>query len=284
MGEQVKAPKVPKNSTALRAAPPARVVQSSIRTWPAFARQVRSHGCVLLRHLRDFEDPILVTGCQRSGTTVLSRIIRTSAGMVDYVQRRDDELEAGLILAGVRRDALPRGRYCFQTTYLNDCYCEYLDQPGLFRMLWVLRNPYSVVQSMLYNWGRFAFDELFEQVGRAHLVRGERALRLLGPFAIPRVRRACAAYTGKLAQLFELRRHLGPDRLGVVDYDELVRDKETTLARIYRFLDLEYRPEYGQVLCGSSRTKAARLTHFERRVIAAEACPSYERARGLLTL
>jgi Holliday junction resolvasome RuvABC ATP-dependent DNA helicase subunit len=40
--------------------------------------------------------------------------------MVDFSSGEDDELDAALILAGFVEHT-PRGRYCFQTTYLNIC-------------------------------------------------------------------------------------------------------------------------------------------------------------------
>ncbi len=119
---------------------------------------------LLLHRIDEFPDSVLVTGCQRSGTTALARAINASPAMVDYRFGRDDELDAAQILAG-RVDHVPRGRYCFQTTYLNQCYGEYLEHRSPQRIVWVLRNPYSVVYSMVYNWGRFAFNELFAACG-----------------------------------------------------------------------------------------------------------------------
>src|SRR5690606_4816997 len=69
--------------------------------WPRFHREVRGEGRRLLCRLDRFPDAVLISGCQRSGTTMLSRIIRESAGMANYRRRDDDELDAALILAGV---------------------------------------------------------------------------------------------------------------------------------------------------------------------------------------
>ena len=136
----------------------------SIRTWRRFRRDVRNKNNLLLRRLGEFEDPILVAGCQRSGTTALARAVTRSEGMTNYWFGPDDELDAAMILSGCVPHG-PRGRYCFQTTYINERWREYLDHPGRFRMVWVLRNPRSVVYSMLNNWGRFAFEELFKYCG-----------------------------------------------------------------------------------------------------------------------
>ena len=46
-----------------------------IKRWPQFEKKVRLRGVELLKRLDDFPDSILVTGCQRSGTTMLTKII-----------------------------------------------------------------------------------------------------------------------------------------------------------------------------------------------------------------
>ena len=71
-----------------------------IKTWRRFAREVRPKGCRLLSRLERFPKSVLVTGCQRSGTTMLSRIITQSEGMTNYWFGKDDELDAALILSG----------------------------------------------------------------------------------------------------------------------------------------------------------------------------------------
>jgi hypothetical protein len=55
-----------------------------ITTWHQFEQTVRARGCNLLRRLGNFPRSILVAGCQRSGTTMLSRIITQSEGMTNY--------------------------------------------------------------------------------------------------------------------------------------------------------------------------------------------------------
>src|SRR5690606_33157799 len=69
--------------------------------WPRFHREVRVERGRLLCCLDRFPGAVLISGCQRSGTTMLSRIVRESAGMANYRRRDDDELDAALILAGV---------------------------------------------------------------------------------------------------------------------------------------------------------------------------------------
>ena len=40
----------------------------------------------------------------------------------------------------------PAGRFCFQTTYLNNHVFEYFEHDH-YQLIWVLRNPFSVVVS-----------------------------------------------------------------------------------------------------------------------------------------
>ena len=78
-----------------------------ITTWRQFTAQIRSKGHGLLKTLDDFPNAVLVTGCQRSGTTMMSRIITQSEGMVDYWTGPDDELDAALILSGSNHRPVP---------------------------------------------------------------------------------------------------------------------------------------------------------------------------------
>jgi hypothetical protein len=254
-----------------------------IKTWRQFGRQVRSGACTLLQKLDKFPNSVLVTGCQRSGTTILSRIITTSDGMENYWFGRDDELDAALILSG-RVAHMPRGRCCFQTTYLNECYPEYFQHDNGYRIIWVLRDPYSVVYSIIYHWNRFAFNELFDACGAALLdERAAHANRTFGRWAVPRLRRACLSYNGKLAQVFELVERLGRERIMVVDYADMVKERDRVLARIYQFVDLPYKFEYAAKIHSNSVKKADRLSPAQRDIIAEVCVPVYDRARTLLS-
>ena len=138
--------------------------RATINAWRRFGKKVRSNKCDLLKCLKNYPDSVLVSGCQRSGTTMLARLFTASEGMVKYYFGVDDEHDAALLLAGIEEKP-QEGRYCFQTTYLNECYREYLNNDLSFKLIWVVRNPFSVVYSLLYNWDSFALDELFEACG-----------------------------------------------------------------------------------------------------------------------
>ena len=201
--------------------------------------------------------------------------------MIDYWFGRDDELDAALILSGYVEHN-PSGRYCFQTTYLNECYREYFDHIDGHKIIWVVRNPYSVVYSLLYNWKRFARNELFEACGAAYLEGSEKKrYEILGYWGIGNLQKACFSYVGKVSQLFELKEAASDLQLKAINYDSLVQAKDTVLPSIYNFIDLPYREEYSLKLHGNSVDKAGLLSKKERSHIANICMPTYERALAL---
>jgi len=256
----------------------------NINSWKKFAKIVRSKGCFLLKNLENFPNSILVTGCQRSGTTMLSRIITQSEGMFNYWFGKDDELAAALILSGYVKHK-PQGRYCFQTTYLNECYHEYFNYINFpVKIIWVLRNPYSVVYSMVYNWSRFALNELFLACGFDLLNERQKKLyKIFGTFAVNKFLRACYAYVGKTSQIFEIASRFKEDKLMIIDYDDLVKNKEVLLPLIYDFINLKYNPKYANKIHSKSLNKAKKLKNKQRDIIKKICIPVYERAQKLLS-
>jgi hypothetical protein len=256
---------------------------NTIKTWQKFAKSVRNKQDKLLNRLDDFPDSILIAGCQRSGTTMLARIITQSEGMVNYWFGPDDELDAALILSG-NVEHEPRGRYCFQATYLNERYPEYFEHKN-FRMVWVLRNPHSVVYSMLHNWPRFGLNEVFRACATPLLDdRYKHRLELFGHWGVPRLLRACYAYNAKTSQIGLLRAQLDESRLQVVDYDDLVKNKARILPRIYEFLGKSYKIEYEQAIKESSLNKSSRADKREQNAVEQLCMPVYKQLRELVTL
>jgi hypothetical protein len=254
-----------------------------ITTWLQFNSIVRKEGNNLLKRLSEFPNSILVTGCQRSGTTMVARIITQSDGMTNYWFSPDDELDAALILSGYV-DHRPLGRYCFQTTYVNNWCRENYLQLRKHKVLWVLRNPYSVVYSMLYNWKDVALVGLFKMCGISQLAGPDAWLyKLLGVRGVRKLQRACYIFNGKVSQLSLLRQNLGPDSLMVVDYDDLIARKEIVLPAIYQFINLKYRDEYSQKIHSKSRSKAKGLSKKERSTIKKMCEPLYLKTTELLT-
>jgi hypothetical protein len=256
---------------------------NTITTWKEFGEKVRSKGCDLLKRIDDFPASILVTGCQRSGTTMLANILIESQGMVDYRFGRDSELDGALILSGAV-DHTPRGRYCFQTTYLNQCLDEYFEMSETHKIIWVIRNPFSVVYSMLNNWKSFSFDELFQLCGVSELNGLEKwSYRLFGLKAINPLIRACHCYNSRVSQLFTLRSEISQRRLLMVDYDELVSEKDLSLPDIYRYCGLAYYHEYAEKIHKESLNKASRFNPKDRSTIQKLCWPTYQKARLFLS-
>lgn len=257
--------------------------KNAIKTWQKFSKNVRATQGRLLPRLGDFHDSILIAGCQRSGTTMLARIITQSEGMVNYWFGPDDELDAALILSGQVQHEV-QGRYCFQTTFLNERYQEYFEHPN-YRMLWVLRNPHSVVYSMLHNWKSFGLNELFKSCGIHSLCEEcQRRYRFFGTLGVPRLIRACSSYNAKTSQIIKLREHLAADRLQVVDYDDLVRNKLVILPKIYEFLAIPYENKYAEEIRSSSVSKSKRASRREKAAVEEICIPEYLRLRRLITI
>lgn len=254
-----------------------------VNSWAQFDRNVRFSGKKLLSELDVFQDAILIAGCQRSGTTALSRVITGSNGMVNFQFGKDDELDAALILSGWIPHQ-PQGRYCFQTTYLNNSYPEYFEHSN-YKLIWVLRNPASVIYSMLYNWKRPALNRLFRHCGSVLLEEREKwRYDHLGAFAIPSLRRACLSYNAKVSQVFTLRARLGGDRIFIVDYEKLTKDKAAVLPAIYSFVGLPYRNDYAARLHSGSLNKAKVFYERHRDVLDGTCMPIYARAGTLVTI
>lgn len=252
-----------------------------IKNWKQFGKKVRSKGCDLFSRLDLFPNCICVTGCQRSGTTILSRIITQSDEIVDYKFSNDDELDAAMILSGKIQN-LPEGRYCFQTTYANECYREYFERGQDFRIVWVLRNPFSVIYSLVHHWRGWALNELFLACGTDFLEGSMRSrFDKFGILGVPKLIRACTAFNGKISQLFELKKRLGDSRIIVVEYDRLILEKETLFPKIFDFFDLRYSPEYTQSLNMKSIQKKNKLSDKEQRTISEMCSPIYEKASEL---
>jgi hypothetical protein len=242
--------------SALRYTPPVVWHGPPISSWAEFHTVVKQPDRPLLAALDDYTDPLLVAGCQRSGTTALARLLKRGRGMVDHTFGDDDELDAALLLSGhATRDTA--GRFCFQTTYLKDRFREYFEHSG-FRLIWMLREPRSVVYSMLNYWKRGALNRLFDACGAEVLAqqRPQPALRSwLGP---TRLDKACASYVAKTAQTFELCARLGA-RIAVVDYDELVAHKLELLPQLCAFAGVAFDARLGEKLHARSVDKRDRL-------------------------
>jgi hypothetical protein len=252
-----------------------------VNSWAEFNDVVKRPETPLLARLDDYDDSVLVAGCQRSGTTAVTRLFKRADGIADSGFGYDDELDGALLLAGYV-DRFSNGRHCFQTTYLNDRFFEYFDHDG-FRLVWMLREPRSVVYSMLHNWRRGALNRLFEACGEQHLnADRRRSLRSewIGP---SRLEKACASYVAKTRQTRALRERLG-DRMAIVDYDDLVSHKDVLFPQLCEFASIPYDPDIVRQLHGKSLRKSDRMSDREAEY-AEELCrPAYREALALRTI
>jgi len=253
-----------------------------VRTWAAFEKKIRLQGYPLLRNLGCFEDPILVAGCQRSGTTIVASIISNSEGVMNPWIAGDSELQAANALAG-GLTLSNTGRCCFQTTYLNQQYREYY-QHKHFRLLWLVRKPESVVFSMLKNWKRGALNRLFNGCGSGTLSDEQRMrYERFGPYVFGKLEKACRSYVAKTNQLHEIVQNMANERFCVVEYDQLMRNSPDLLPKIYEFLNLPFDKSQADKLHDRSTEKAARLGDRRRDVIVGLCGEAYSRACTYLT-
>jgi hypothetical protein len=247
-----------------------------VTSWAEFHRVVKRPGSELLARLDEFGDSILVSGCQRSGTTALTQALCKSEGAAHYEFGHDSELDGALLLAGwVAR--FTTGRHCFQTTYLNDRFAEYLFHDS-FRLIWVLREPRSVVYSMLHNWKPAALNRLYAACGNTRLDAVYHEASLLDRWVGPsRLDKACASYVAKTEQAFLLQREL-KDRMLVVDYDELVVRPEVTLRQICEFAEVPFDGALAERMHGRSSRRGDRLASWQAIRVDDACAPVYRAA------
>jgi hypothetical protein len=251
-----------------------------VKNWSQFDRRIRNSDVKLLAELSRFPDAVLVAGCQRSGTTVVTRILRDALEMPRPTNTKDDELDAALILSG----AVPfesASRSCFQTTYVNDHYREYAEHDN-FRMIWILRSPEAVVRSMLYHWRRGALNRLFRACGRHALdAPGRQRFERFGTLGFRRADMACLSYNVKTSQVHEIAASLGPERLYILDYDDLVERGDELLPDIFAFASLPWDERFRQRLQKRKKPGGETLNEALRRQIRDTCEQEYKRAVDL---
>jgi hypothetical protein len=251
-----------------------------VKNWAQFDRRIRNGDVSLLAQLSKFPNAVLVAGCQRSGTTVVTRILREALEMPQLTFTKDDELDAALILNGAVSFETP-ARCCFQTTYLNDHYREYFEH-NQYKLIWIIRRPEAVVRSMLFNWRRGALKRLFRACGRHALdAKDVRRFERLGTYGFSRLEMACLSFNIKAMQLHEIAANLGPERLHILDYDDLISQGEVFLPAIFSFASVPYDSQYLRRLQRRSRSERERLSASQQDRIRALCGHEYERALDL---
>ena len=231
--------------------------------------------------LHNFPDSVLVGGCQRSGTTMLSEIIMKSDD-IGSLPGIDKELSAALALVG--HISIPNThRYCFQTTYVNDCYPEYWTSGTSNKLVWMVRNPLSVVYSLTRFSERFCLDGLFMSCGRFYMSEeDEHRFNKYGSWTISSVKKACYCYNAKINQIFSIVEKMGRDKVLIIDYDELILDKDGILSVIFDFIDVSYTPEFSHFVHNKSLNKACKLSDKKRDLINSSCEQHYNSIRQLM--
>lgn len=249
-----------------------------ITSWADFDELVALPGRPLLARLDDYEDSLLVGGCAGSGTTAIARLFKRTDGIADHAFGHDDELDGALLLAG-HVERFDDRRHCFQTSYLGDRFREYFEHHD-FRLIWILREPATVVSGMLNAWKRAALDRLLPAGGgRPYPETTERSLSI----GVSRLDRACAAYAESIERTFEIAQRLGP-RAAIVDYDNLATHRAQLLPQLCAFAGTPFDRRHLCHLHGKSVHKAHTLAKWEAARVAELAAPVYRRARALCTI
>jgi hypothetical protein len=215
---------------------------------------------------------------------MLTGIINESEALTKYWFSPDSELDAALILSGYVEHE-PNGRYCFQTTYVNECYQEYFKCKDLHKIIWLIRNPFSVIFSMLNNWRKEGLNGLNPTYEENVTFRIERWIsESFWNEGESRIRKACWWYKEKAAQIIELHNSLNDNSLMVADYDDLVRNKDEVLPLIFKFINLDYTPRFADTIKPRSIEKFKGLSDHEKNIIKDLCLPDYLKARELISL
>jgi hypothetical protein len=238
-------------------------VDRDVVSWSGFYAAIADRP--FLAKLDDFSDALLISGCDWSATTAVTRMFKRLPCFADSSWSHDDELDGALLLGGLRA-RLSDGRHCFQTSYVRESYPEYFKHDD-YRLVWIVREPRAAVRSLLCDRQRTLPRRTM--LGLASKSEAGQAAS--------RLEKACATYVASMRQTVELKTRLR-ERMAVVDYDELAADRARILPALCRFAAVGCEARLLHHLHGKSVRKTA-LADWEARVVDELAEPSYRRAR-----
>jgi len=199
---------------------------------------------------------------------MLARAITDHPEVQSFSWSKDAELDAALLLSGNQPAPITltaSDRCCFQTTYLNEQGIEYLDHRNQFHLIWLIRNPYSVVYSMLYNWKRFALNEVFLGCGLSLMpVDRQNQFKRFGLLTVKPIDRACYAWLGKATQCSMLLNELPVSTMTTIGYEDLVQNKAALLTKLFDFAELSRLQNTDSDISSRSMKKSAGLSKKER--------------------
>jgi len=114
---------------------------------------------------------------------------------------------------------------------------------------------------MLRNWRRAALRRLFQGCGSQTLEGSAKdSYERFGTLFVSRLTMACHSYNVKTAQVHYLSTILSPDRLAIVDYDQLLQDKEQQLSRLFDFAGAPFSAELVDRLQRPNKRRSAQLS------------------------
>jgi hypothetical protein len=148
----------------------------------------------------------------------------------------------------------------------------------------MLREPRSVVHSLLQSWKRSGSNRSFD-ARDADVVDPKKARRTyVGTHGgCSRLDRACASYVAETEQTFALRERLGA-RMAIVDYDDLVAHRDILLPQLCEFAEIPYDRDLTRQLHGKRARNSARLAAWEARHVDDLCDEVYRKARSLRTI
>jgi len=220
--------------------------------------------------LRSRFSALLIAGCDWSAATAITRLFKRLSGFADSAWDHDDELDGALLLGGLQQGATG-GRHCFQTSFVREHYREYFAHED-YRLVWIVREPRAAVRSLLSH----RQGELPRRTALGLAAKSD------GGQGASRLEKACATYLASIRQTLEIKERLG-DRVAIVDYDELARDRDRLLPALCRFASVGCDSHVLRHLHGKSVRKGE-LATWEATIVDQLALPAYRRARLAATL
>ena len=92
---------------------------------------------------------------------------------------------------------------------------------------------------------------------------------------------ACLSYNVKTSQIHEIAAHLGPERLYILDYDDLIRRRDTLLPDMFAFASVPWDDRFLARLRKRNKRGSRQLSGPVRARIRAFCEPEYIRALEL---
>lgn len=172
---------------------------------------------------------LLVFGCQRSGTTWISKCIgEYFPSAFSFTEEQTFHfLLNGYILPKIQAQYL-----VFQTTFINTEVESYYNAPINTKILLLLRNPYSVCHSLIYN---FQLLEIVYGYRKNTMIEAD----FVDNTITTELKMSLEIYRHSIRNALEIISSFNSSRIQVIIYDDAILDLKTTLTKIANFMDTE---------------------------------------------